>query len=145
MTDKSFSKAVWGGYLNKVANNVDNHHDEDQAAVKTFVEKTIRKLGCPNQDEVHDVVQNYNDYDLTPIAERVPYRVSGVMAEERMAFNLPAPNAHTAPAAIKVRAVDRKVKEGTIQFGENKGQPYKSVVEAHEEIYVKNFTKAFKK
>ena len=145
MTDKSFSKAVWGGYLNKVANNVDNHHDEDQAAVKTFVEKTIRKLGCPNHDEVHDVVQNYNDYDLTPIAERVPYWVSGVMAEERMAFNLPAPNANTAPAAIKVRAVDRKVKEGTIQFGENKGQPYKSVVEAHEEIYVKNFTKAFKK
>jgi len=145
MTDKAFSKAVWGGYLNKIANNVDNHHDEDQAAVRTFVEKTIRKMGCPNQDEVHDVVQNFKDFDLTPLAERIPAWVGGVMAEERMAFNIPAANANTAPATIKVRAVDKKVKEGTIMFGENKGKPYKSEVEAHEEVFVKNFTKAFKK
>ena len=62
-----------------------------------------------------------------------------------MAFNIPAVNANMAPAAIKVRAVDKKVKEGTIMFGKDKGKPYTSTVEAHEEVYVKNFTKAFKK
>ena len=71
--------------------------------------------------------------------------VSGVMAEERMSFKLPPVNANTAPAAIKVRAIDKKVNEGVLTFGANKGKPYKSVVEAHEEIYVKNYTKAFKK
>lgn len=145
MTDKAFSKALWASYLNDCANNVDNHHDEDQAAVKAMFEKTIRKMGCPNQDEVHDVVQNFKDFDLTPIAERIPHMVSGYMADKRSAFDLPAPNASTAKATIKVRAVDRKVKTGEIQFGEKKGQTYTSVTEAHEEVFVKNFTKAFKK
>jgi hypothetical protein len=145
MTDKDFNKAVWAGYLNKCANNVDNHHDEDQAAVKMMFERTIRKMGCPNQDEVHDVVQNFNDFDLTPIAERIPYMVSGLMAEERMAFKLPAVNANMAPATLKVRAVAEKKNTGTIMFGPNKGQEYTSVTAAHEEVFVKNATKAFKK
>ena len=48
MTDKDFNKAIWCEYLNKCANNVDNHHDEDQAAVKAIFERNIRKMGCPN-------------------------------------------------------------------------------------------------
>ena len=145
MTDKQFSKAVWGNYVNDCANNKDNHHDEDQIAVRKFVEKTIRSLGCPNPDEVHDVVYNYNEYDLTPLAERIPNLVSGFMFETRTAFNLPAPNASTAPATLKVRAVDAKTKTGVVTIGPSKGKEYTSTTAAHEEVYVKNFTKAFKK
>lgn len=145
MTDKTFSEAVWCGYVNQCANNTDGKHPEEQKAVKTFVEKTIKKLGCPNQDEVHDVVDNYNDYDLSPVAATIPTMVSGYMHDERRKFDLPSVDPSTARASIGVRAVDRKVKDGTIRFGKNAGETYHSVIEAHEEIYVKNFTKAFKK
>ena len=145
MTDKSFSAAVWAEYLSKCANNADKKHSEDQAAVQSFVEKTIAKLGYPNKDEVHDVVKNFKDFDLTPIADRIPTMVSGFMHDEKRSFDLPSVDPSTAKAKIGVRAVDEKVNEGIIQFGENKGKPYKSVTAAHEEIYVRNNTKIFKK
>jgi hypothetical protein len=50
-----------------------------------------------------------------------------------------------APATLKVRAVAEKKNTGTIMFGPNKGQEYTSVTAAHEEVFVKNATKAFKK
>lgn len=145
MTDKSFSAAVWAEYLSKCANNADKKHSKDQEAVQSFVEKTIAKLGYPNKDEVHDVVKNFKDFDLTPIADRIPTMVSGYMHDEKRAFDLPSVDPSTAKATIGVRAVDEKVNEGIIQFGENKGKPYKSVTAAHEEIYVRNNTKIFKK
>lgn len=141
-TDKGFSAASWTEYCNKVANKKES---DTNKAVKTFVEKTVKQLGYPNKDEAHDIIQGYNDYDLTPIAEVVPNMVSGYMQTEGRTFNLPAPNKTSAAAKIGLRHVDQKTKTGTIMFGERKGQTYKTTVAAHDEYYVKNFAKVFKK
>lgn len=145
MTDKSFSAAVWAEYLSKCANNADKKHSKDQEAVQSFVEKTIAKLGYPNKDEVHDVVKNFKDFDLTPIADRIPTMVSGFMHDEKRSFDLPSVDPSTAKATIGVRAVDEKVRTGVNQFGKNAGATYKTVTAAHEEVYVRNNTKIFKK
>lgn len=140
-TNKQFSEASFAKYMNETFNDTNN---ESNAAVKTFVEKTISKLGYPNKDEVHDVVNNYNDYDLSPIAERVPATVSGFLHDTERAFNLPAPDANTSPASIRVRHVEDKTKTGIIQMGDRKGEQYTSTTLAHDEFFIKNFTKAFK-
>ena len=137
----SFSASTWAEYANKVANKKDS---DTNKAVKTFVEKTIGALGYPNKDEAHDIIQSYNNYDLTPIADVIPSMVSGYISDEDRAFNIPAANANCTPAKIGLRHVDDKTKTGTIMFGESKGQTYSSTVKAHDEFFVKNFTKAFK-
>ena len=142
MTDKGFSAATWANYVNKVANKKSS---DENKAVKTFVEKTVKQLGYPNKDEAHDIIQNFNDYDLTPIAEVVPGMVSGYMQTEGRTFNLPAPNKTSASAKIGLRHVDEKTKTGTIMFGENKGKQYKTTVAEHDEYYCKNYAKVFKK
>jgi hypothetical protein len=142
MTDKGFSAASWANYCNKVANK---QASDENKAVKTFVEKTVKQLGYPNKDEAHDIIQNFNDYDLTPIAEVVPGIVSGYMQTEGRSFNLPEASKTGTTAKIGIRHVDEKTRTGIVQMGDKKGQTYTSTVSAHEEYFVKNFTKAFKK
>lgn len=137
----SFSASSWADYATKVANKKDSDANK---AVKTFVEKTIGALGYPNKDEAHDIIQSYNNYDLTPIADIIPSMVSGYIKDEDRTFNIPAVNDNCTPAKIGLRHVDDKTKTGTIMFGENKGQSYSSTVKEHDEFFVKNFTKAFK-
>ena len=50
-----------------------------------------------------------------------------------------------AAGDVGVRHIDKKEKTGTIMFGDHKGEEYKSVTESHNEFFVKNFTRAFKK
>ena len=144
-TDKSFSAASWAEYNNKRANSIDKKNTAYREGVTTFLEKTIKDLGYPNKDEAHDVIHSYKNYDVSPIVENIPETISGYMHDEGRTFNLPAADAKSAACKIGVRSVDKKVKEGIIQFGENKGKPYKTEIAPHSEYFVKNFAKCFKK
>ena len=144
-TDKSFSASEFAKYTNKVVNNSDKKHAETSNAMKTFLEKTIKKMGCPNQDELHDAVQSFNEVDATPIADQIPTIVSGFMTEEGRKFDIPSLDKSVAKATIGLREIPAKTKTGVIQFGENKGGTYKSTTAAHTEVYVKSNTKIFKK
>ena len=142
ITNGIFSAATFAEYANKAANKKES---DTNKAIKTFVEKTVKDLGYPNKDEAHDIIQGYDKYDITPIADVIPDMVSGYIYDTERSFNLPAPNDYSSPAKIGIRYVDKKENTGTIMFGEHKGESYKSVTESHNEFFVKNFTKAFKK
>lgn len=144
-TDKSFSASEFAKYVNKTVNNSDKKHAETSNAMKSFLEKTIKKMGCPNNDELHDVVQSFNEVDATPIADQIPEIVAGFMTEEGRKFDIPSLNKNVAKATIGIREIPEKTKTGIIQFGENKGGTYKSTTVAHSEVYVKSNTKIFKK
>ena len=133
-TNKSFSYAAFVEYGNA----------HMQEAFKTDLKKAIAHAGYPQKDEI-GIIDTINDFDMTATLRAIPGTVSGFMHDEQRAFELPAPDKKTAPAVVKVVAVDKKTKTGTIAFGEHKGQSYKSTVAAHEEVRVKNKLNDFKK
>jgi hypothetical protein len=135
-TNKSFSYAAFVEYGNK--------NEKMQSAYKADLKKAIAHAGYPQKDEI-GIIDTINDFDMSNIMRAIPETVSGFMHDEQRAFELPAPDKKTAPATIKVVAVDKKTKTGTIAFGEHKGQEYKSTVAAHEEVKVKNNVRDFKK
>jgi hypothetical protein len=143
-TDKSFSSSAFAEHVNKCVNNTDKKHADASTAMKTFLEKTIKKLGCHNQDELHDVVSNAV-VDATPIADQIPSLVSSFMVEEGRKFEIPSLDDKTAKAAIGIREIPEKTKTGITRFGANKGASYETTISAHNEIYVKNYAKIFKK
>lgn len=140
-TDKTFSMSAFVKYGNECINNQKSGiHD---AFVKDF-KTNLKRMGNPGPSEM-GIVDQYKDWDMSNTLAEVPNLVSGFMHDEKRSFNIPAADKNTAPATLKVVAVDKKVDEGTIQFGENKGKPYKTVTAAHEEIKVKSNRDAFKK
>lgn len=143
-TNKGFSFASFVAYGNSCINNASGKTPEIQTAFKTDLKKAIAHAGYPSKDEI-GVIDEINDFDMSATMQKIPEIVSGYMKNEQRSFDIPAADDNTCPATIKVVAVDEKVKEGTIAFGDKKGETYKSTVAAHEEVSVKNRRDKFKK
>lgn len=114
-----------------------------QEAARADFKKNAAKLGYPSKDEI-GIVDNAT-LDISNTMSAIPGAISGYMHDEKRAFDLPAPDAKTAPATLKVVSVAKKTKKGTIMLGDRKGETYTSTVEAHEEVKVKSRNKTFKK
>lgn len=143
-TNKPFSYAALCEYSNACINNATGKTPEIQAAYRTDLKKAIAKAGYPSKDEI-GIIDTITDFDMSALSKVLPTMISGFMHDEQRAFEIPAADKKTAPATIKVVAVDRKVKKGTIMLGDKKGQEYTSTIGAHEEVRAKNNVKAFKK
>ena len=143
-TKNSFSFGAWMDYCNSSINNINGNTANVQTAFKKDLKKAIAHAGYPNKDEI-DVIDNINDFSIDNLAGEIPAMVSGFMKETERSFNIPAADDNTCAATIKVVAVDEKTKEGTILFGDKKGETYKSTIASHEEVSVKNNRKPFKK
>lgn len=144
MTNKGFSLAAWVAYGNGCINNVSGNTPEIQTAFKSDLKKAIAHAGYPNKDEI-GIIDEINDFDMSATLSTIPEMVSGYMANEQRAFDIPAPNDNTCAATLKIVEVPETTKTGTITFGTNKGQTYESTVVAHEELKVKNRRDPFKK
>ena len=131
-TNKVASKPAWVAYSNEKLQN----------AARADFKKNAAKLGYPSKDEIGIVDESTLDISNTLAA--IPETVSGYMHDEKRAFDLPAPDKKTAPATLKVVAVPKKTKTGTVQMGPNKGGTYTSTIAAHEEVKVKSRNKDFK-
>lgn len=143
-TSKSFSFASFVEYGNACLNNVSGKTPEIQSAFKADLKKAIAHAGYPSKDEI-GIVDEINDFDMSATLQTVPQIVSGYMRDEQRTFAIPAADDNTCPATIGVRAIEEKTSEGTIQFGDKKGETYKTTTAAHEEAFVKNNRNAFKK
>lgn len=143
-TNKVFSFASFVEYGNGCINNVSGKTPEIQTAFKTDLKKAIAHAGYPSKDEI-GIIDEINDFDMSATMSKIPEIVSGYMRDEERSFDIPAANDNTCAASIKVVEVPEKVKEGTIMLGDRKGETYKSVIGAHEEISVKNRRDKFKK
>lgn len=140
-TSKGWSLAAFCQYGNECING---KNKEMQSAFKSDLKKAIAHAGYPNKDEI-GVIDEINDFDMSATLAKVPELVSGFMHDEQRSFAIPAADKKTAPATLRVEAVDKKVKTGIIMMeGPKKGQEYKSVTKAHEEVKVKSNTKDFK-
>lgn len=139
-----FSFAAFVAYGNNAFNNVNGNTPEMETACKTMLKKNIALLNYPTKDEI-GIIDEAKNLDYSPVLEQIPNLVSGFMKDEDRAFEIPAANDNMANASIHIEHVDEKVNEGIIQFGEKKGQPYKSVTAEHDEVKVKNNVKKFKK
>lgn len=118
-------------------------NDRLQGALRQDYKNNSKRLGYPGKDEMDIVDQSILDASNTIAA--MPGVISGYMHDEHRAFDLPAPDAKTAPATLKIVEVPKKTKTGTIQLGDRKGEPYTSTIAAHDEVRVKSRTKSFKK
>ena len=131
---------------NKVASKpafIEYGNAKYQEAFKADTRKNIIKMGFPNKDEL-DGVLAATTLDMSNTLAVMPECISNYMHDEKRAFDLPAPDKKTAPATIKVVAVPKKTKTGTVQMGPNKGGTYTSTIAAHEEVKVKSRNKDFK-
>ncbi len=147
MTKNQFSFAAFAEYGNRLANAANN---DFRTATVNFVENTMngigKQFGYPTtKEELHECLEKYDGYDVSGITDQIPGLVAGFMHDEQRAFDIPAVDNKTCPATIKVVSKDEETKEGTIQFGANKGEQYKTTIEAHEELVVKNNRRPFKK
>ncbi len=147
MTKNQFSFAAFAEYGNRLANTANN---DFRTATVNFVENTMngigKQFGYPTtKEELHECLEKYDGYDVSGITDQIPGLVAGFMHDEQRAFDIPAVDNKTCPATIKVVSKDEETKEGTIQFGANKGEQYKTTIEAHEELVVKNNRRPFKK
>lgn len=143
-TGKPFSFASFVEYGNACFNNTTGNTPEIQTAFKQDIKKAIAHAGYPSKDEI-GIVDEINDFDMSGTLSAIPEIVSGYMKNEGRAFNIPAADDNTCAASINVVAVEEKVKTGTIQMGDKKGEEYTSTIGAHEELKVKNNRKPFKK
>ena len=114
-----------------------------QEAARADFKKNAAKLGYPSKDEI-GIVDNAT-MDISNTLSAIPGAVSGYMHDEGRSFDLPAPDAKTAPVTLKVVSVAKKTKTGKIMLGDKKGETYTSTIAAHEEVRAKNRTKSFKK
>jgi hypothetical protein len=114
-----------------------------QEAARADFKKNAAKLGYPSKDEI-SIVDNAT-LDISNTMSAIPGAISGYMHDQGRAFDLPAPDAKTAPATLKVVKVPKKTKTGKIMLGDKKGETYTSTIEAHEEVKVKSRNKGFKK
>ena len=137
MTTKSFSFAAFVEFGNKDLNETPEFRD----AVHKDMKKMLKGVIPDNEmDVINDI-----DVDLSNTLGCMPKLISDFMDKESRAFNIPAPNANTTPATIKIVDKEAETKTGTIQFGANAGKPYTTEIAAHSEFTVKNNRDEFKK
>ena len=140
-TNKKFSFGALANYGNSTAPAATNF----QKAFVTDCKKFVAKCGYPSKDEIGIMDEKVSEVDVTNTVTQIPQLISGFMKDEQRSFDLPAPDDNTAPATIKVVAVEEKTTEGVQTMGPNAGEKWTSTIGAHEEPKLKVNRTQFKK
>lgn len=144
ITTANYSLAAFTEWVNNATNNVNGTTPDMQQAFRQTLKAGIKKANYPSCEAELAIIDEINDFDVTPIAEQIPGMISQYMGETGRPVAFPAPDENTAPTTLKLVHKDETVNTGIIQMGDKKGQPYESKVKAHDEFKLKNNTKAFK-
>jgi hypothetical protein len=144
ITTANYSLAAFTEWVNNATNNVNGTTPDMQQAFRQTLKAGIKKANYPSCEAELAIIDEINDFDVTPMAEQIPNMVSQYMSQTGRPFNIPAPDENTAPTSLRLVHKDETTNTGIIQMGDKKGQPYESKVKAHDEFKVKNNTKAFK-
>ncbi len=144
ITTNNYSLAAIAEWVNNATNNVNGNTPDMQQAFRQTLKAGIKKANYPSCEAELAIIDEINDFDVTPMAEQIPNIISQYMSETGRPINLPAPDANTSPASLRLIHKDETVNTGIIQMGDKKGQPYESKVKAHDEFKIKSNNKAFK-
>ena len=145
ITTKGHSLAALADWGNRAVNNKGGDTAEIQTAFRETLKKGIKRAGYPTCEAELGIIDEINDFDVTPLAEQLPNAVVKYMQDESRAINLPAPDGNTAPATLRMVHKEEKTKTGIIQMGDHKGETYESTTTAHDEFSLKQHTDKFKK
>lgn len=144
ITENNYSLANMVEWANKSVNNVNGTTEDIQTAFRQVLKAGIKKANYPSCEAELAVIDEIKNFDVTPMAEKIPDIIARYMAEEKRPIKLPAVDENTAPATLKLVHKDETVNEGIIQMGARKGEKYSSKVAAHDEYKIKSNTDAFK-
>lgn len=144
VTQKSHSIAAIAEWANRAANNTNGTTPEIQSAFRETLKAGIKKANYPSCEAELAIIDEINDFDVTPLAEQLPNAVAKYMAETGRAINLPAVDNATAPGTLKLVHKEEQTKTGVNQLGPNKGETYESTTAAHDEYRIKSNNKQFK-
>jgi hypothetical protein len=145
ITTKGHSLSALAEWGNQAFNNKGGDTAEFQTAFRETLKKGIKRAGYPSCEAELGIIDEINDFDVTLISEQIPNILSKYMQQTSRAVNLPAVDANTAPATLKMVHKDEKTKTGIIQMGDRKGEEYTSTTAEHDEYYLKQHTDEFKK
>ncbi len=136
---KVHSLAAFAKYGNEQIN-----HGSMKTAFKSDLKKAIAHAGYPSKSEI-DIVDTIDDFDMSATLSEVPNLIGQYIKDEDRAFKLPAVDAKSCPATIKLEEVEEKTHTGIIQMGSRKGETYTSTTAAHKEFKLESNRDAFKK
>lgn len=111
---------------------------------KADLKKAIAHAGYPSKSEI-DIIDTIDDFDMSATISKIPDLVANYINDEDRALKLPAVDAKTAPATIKLESVPEKTRVGIVQMGSRKGEEYTSTTKAHKEFKIESNRDAFKK
>lgn len=136
----SFSISSFVNYGN---DQVNNKETALSAAFRKDVKEAIRVAGYPTKDEI-DIIDTIDNLKMTNTLEEVPGLVANYIKDTDHDFELPRTDEETVAASISRRHVDEVTKSGVSSMGGTE-KTWTSTVAAHNEYFVKNKRKPFKR
>ena len=136
----SFSISSFVNYGN---DQVNNKETALSAAFRKDVKDAIKLAGYPTKDEI-DIIDTMDNIKMTNTLEQIPALVGNYIKDTDHDFEIPRTDEETCAVSIARRHVDETIKSGVSVMG-GVEKSWTSVVAAHNEYYVKNKRKPFKK
>lgn len=130
-------------FVNYVNDQVNKTEADLGAAFRKDVKEAIKLCGYPTKEEI-DIVDTIEGLKMTNTAEQIPMLVGKYMVDEDRDFEIPAVDDQTCGAAIVRVHKDDVTKTGTSNMN-GVEKEWTSTVVAHNEYFVKNRRKPFKK
>lgn len=112
-------------------------------AFRQDVKAAVALAGYPTKDEI-DIFDSIEGLKMTHLAEQIPAAVASYMKDENRDFEIPATDSETCAAAICRTHKDEVTKTGTSNMG-GEEKEWTSTIAAHNEYFIKNRRKPFKK
>lgn len=136
----TFSLATFVNYVN---DQTANKETPLSTAFRKDVKAAIALAGYPTKDEI-DIIDTIEGLKMSNVAEQIPGVVGGYIKAEDRDFEIPATDAETCSVAISRKHVDEITKTGTSNMN-GVEKEWSSTIAAHNEYFVKNRRKPFKK
>lgn len=136
----SFSISSFVAYGNTQVNTPDSNLSK---AFRKDVKEAIKLAGYPTKNEI-DVIDTLENLSMKNTLEQVPSLVGNYMKDTENNFDIPSVDGETCAVSIVRTHRDEVTKTGTSKMG-GAEKEWTSTIAAHNEYYVKNRRKPFKK
>lgn len=136
----SFSLSSFINYSNDQVSTTDSVMS---TAFRKDVKNAIILAGYPTKEEI-DIIDTIEGLKMTNTAEAIPGFIASYMKDTDRDFDIPMADDKTCAASIVRRHVDEITKSGTSNMN-GVEKEWVSTIAEHNEYYVKNRRKPFKK
>lgn len=136
----SFSLSAFINYGN---DQVSKPGSDISTAFRKDIKAAVALAGYPTKEEI-DIFDTIEGLKMTNTMEQIPALVAHFIEDEDRDFEIPSVNPETCAVSVVKKHVDEITKSGTSNMNGVEKQ-WTSTIGAHNEYYVKNRRKPFKK